>query len=45
MNSPENPELGQSARQEAKMDLALAWDVLKELGEAESPSRAPTGRP
>jgi hypothetical protein len=35
MNSPENPELGKSPRQDGKMDLALAWDVLKELGNSE----------
>lgn len=35
MNSHENPELGQSGQQEAKKDLDLAWDVLKELGASE----------
>jgi hypothetical protein len=35
MNSPENPQLNRSERQDGKMDLALAWDVLKELGASE----------
>jgi hypothetical protein len=35
MNPPENRELDQSSRQDGKMDLALAWNVLKELGKSE----------
>ncbi len=35
MNSPENPEPSQSREQDGKMNLALAWDVLKELGASE----------
>jgi hypothetical protein len=35
MNSPENPQLSQGRQQDGKMDLALAWDILKELGASE----------
>jgi hypothetical protein len=35
MNFPENPELDRGRQQDGKMDLALAWDVLKELGKSE----------
>ena len=35
MNSPQNPELGRGESHNGRMDLALAWDVLKELGNSE----------
>jgi hypothetical protein len=35
MNSPEAPGLGQSRQQDGNMNLTLAWDVLKELGNSE----------
>jgi hypothetical protein len=35
MNSPQNPELGHGESHNGRMNLALAWDVLKELGNSE----------
>lgn len=35
MNSPENTAPGRSQEQDGKMTLALAWDVLKDLGNSE----------
>jgi hypothetical protein len=35
MSSPENPALGDGKPNNERMNLALAWDVLKELGNSE----------